>query len=158
MGFWRKRLFCILCVIILTFAAGCGQERPAARQPKEIVIWTWDDTFNVKAAKLAAAQYMKNNSTVKFRIETKEKEEILSNIKAIFASGLYDRLPDLITVEDYDIQEMLGTYESQFMELTEEVDYSSFVDYKKQLCGKDGHYYGKDTKGNNCIPISGIGT
>lgn len=48
--------------LILAMLCGCGQRQSvsAEKETDRIVIWTWDDTFNVKAAKLAAKEYKKN--------------------------------------------------------------------------------------------------
>ena len=49
--------------LILAMLCGCGQRQSvsAEKETDRIVIWTWDDTFNVKAAKLAAKEYKKTH-------------------------------------------------------------------------------------------------
>ena len=53
----RKVIAGIIAATLLFSLYGCAQEEeqaPAAAD--KIVIWTWDETFNVKAAKLAAKE------------------------------------------------------------------------------------------------------
>lgn len=141
-----KKIRTAILILALLANAGCSAqtdpEEQAGEEKQTIVVWTWDDTFNVKAAKLAAEQYMSAHSDVNVIVETKEREEILSNTKMMLSAKVYENLPDVIMIEDYDIQDVLKSYQDEFVELTELVDYENYVDFKKQLCEKDGSYYG----------------
>lgn len=136
---WMALILMMCCVL-----NGCGrkQETNTAEEKKTILIWTWDDTFNVKAAKMAAWEYQKKHKDIEIVIETKEREEILTNTKIMFSSKVYDNLPDVIMIEDYDIQDVLQSYQNEFVELTNRIDYDKYVDFKKRLCEKDGRFYG----------------
>lgn len=109
---------------------------------KSILIWAWDETFNVKAAQMAAEEYKITHPGVSIMVETKEREEILSDTQNILSAKLYDRLPDIMMMEDYDVQDVLSRYDDEFVELNGLIDYSKFVDYKVKLCSRDGKYYG----------------
>lgn len=140
------RAFWLLGLLGMLALAGCGrkenpQEDSIAKE-KEIVIWTWDETFNVKAAAMAAEEYGRSHEGIQIIIEEKEREEILTDTKNILSARVYENLPDIIMIEDYDVQEVLSLYEDEFMELTNRVDYSKFADYKNQLCSRNGHMYG----------------
>lgn len=139
----RKAILSIFLVWIMLLC-GCASVKETAgeTQREQIVIWTWDETFNVKAARMAAEEYKKINENVEVIIETKEREEILTDTKMILSSKVYGNLPDVIMIEDYDVQDVLESYEAEFVELTELVDYSKYVDFKSRLCSKDGHAYG----------------
>ena len=102
--------------LILAMLCGCGQRQSvsAEKETDRIVIWTWDDTFNVKAAKLAAKEYKKTHKDIQIIVETKEREEILADTKNLIASKMYQELPDVIMIEDYDIQDVLSQYEDEF--------------------------------------------
>ena len=56
----KRAGFGIIMGLILAMLCGCGQRQSvsAEKETDRIVIWTWDDTFNVKAAKLAAKEYV----------------------------------------------------------------------------------------------------
>lgn len=117
-----------------------AQEGESKKQ--EILIWTWDETFNVKAARMAADIYQKEHEEVSIIIETKEREEILADTQNILSARLYKDLPDIIMLEDYDVQEVLSLYDEEFVDLTDRIDYDRFADYKNQLCSRNGHMYG----------------
>lgn len=115
--------------LILAMLCGCGQRQSvsAEKETDRIVIWTWDDTFNVKAAKLAAKEYKKTHKDIQIIVETKEREEILADTKNLIASKMYQELPDVIMIEDYDIQDVLSQYEDEFVDLTDKVDYDRYT-------------------------------
>lgn len=139
----RKQALSIFLVIVMLLC-GCtpGKDTADGGQRQQIIIWAWDETFNVKAARMAAEEYKKINENAEVIIETKEREEILTDTKMILSSKVYENLPDVIMIEDYDVQDVLESYESEFVELTELVDYSKYVDFKTRLCSKDGRGYG----------------
>lgn len=138
----KQTLSILLVMVILLCGCASGEDTTGEQQREQIIIWAWDETFNVKAARMAAEEYKKVNENVEVIIETKEREEILTDTKMILSSKVYENLPDVIMIEDYDVQDVLESYESEFVELTELVDYSKYVDFKSRLCSKDGHGYG----------------
>ena len=134
----------LLAGLILT-ATGCGKQAPAeaeAAKDNEIVVWTWDETFNVKAAKMAAAIYEEEHPELEIQVITKEREEIQTDVKNLLSAELYENLPDIIMLEDYDVQEMLAQFDDEFVDLTDRMNYDKFVDYKKKLCSRGGRMYG----------------
>ncbi|MBO5550324.1 MAG: extracellular solute-binding protein [Lachnospiraceae bacterium] len=138
----------IICVMAL-FLLSCGNQdaRTVSTDTEQgrddsIVIWTWDETFNVKAARLAAERYRASHPDAKITVEAMEREEILTGVKNMLSAGIYDKLPDIVMIEDYDAQEMLTLYQDEFTDLTENIDKEKFVDYKTKLCEKDGRLYG----------------
>lgn len=141
-----RSLWAVCCLVMsLVTAAGCGHEASSVVEDNgndTIVIWTWDETFNVKAAKMAAEEYRKEHQNIEIIVEIKEKEESFSDIKNILSAKVYENLPDIIMIEDYDVQDMLSLYADEFVELTDRVDYDRFVDYKSQICSRNGHMYG----------------
>lgn len=150
-----KRCAALVLLLTILIVTACGNEKIgiSTEVPKtelatvdsakdSILIWAWDDTFNVKAAKMAVTEYKKEHPDVNFIIETKEREEILSDTKTILAAKVYDSLPDVIMIEDYDVQDVLELYEDEFVDLTEQIDYDKYVDFKRELCAKDGASYG----------------
>lgn len=138
-------LFAIFFMFVLELG-GCAfkeQEKSVSvKQPQEIIIWAWDETFNVKAARMAAEEYKKEHSEIQITIETKEREEILADTKNILSAEVYQNLPDIIMIEDYDVQAVLASFEDEFVDLTDLVLYDKFVDYKNQLCSRGGRMYG----------------
>lgn len=143
----HKRFFVLLCMLVGVTGCGKYEESPANdvyenNQQEEILIWTWDETFNVKAAKMAAEEYSKQHEGITITIETKEREEILEETKNMLSSKLYKDLPDIIMLEDYDVQAVLAAYDEEFVALTGLVDDTKFADYKTKLCSRSDVLYG----------------
>lgn len=125
----------------------CSSPRDVSNQQlnsdtTNIVVWVWDETFNVKAAKLAAKEYLVDKPTVSITVETREREEIVADIKNILSSKMYDMLPDIIMLEDYDAGKMLTLYEDEFLDLTDFITVDNFSEYKIELCSKNNKVYG----------------
>lgn len=138
-----KCLLSLFCCITVAAAPGCSSvpaDDKTATDP--ITIWVWDETFNVKAAKIAAKIYQKSHPDVPIQVEIREREEILADVKNLLSSKLYQNLPDIIMIEDYDIQEMLMLYQEEFVDLTDRMDTEQFVEYKRRLYSKNGRVYG----------------
>lgn len=142
----RKRIYIISILFLISILlSGCASHKgnsKAQEAPQEIIIWAWDETFNIKAAKMAAEEYEHLHTDVRIIIETKEREEIMADVKNILSAKVYQNLPDIIMMEDYDVQAVLASYDDEFVDLTDRIDYERFVDYKKQLCSRDGRMYG----------------
>lgn len=140
----RGKIYLLLFCLVLCLS-GCKKSEPqqgSEPEKKEVIIWTWDETFNVKAAKLAAEEYTEQNGQIKIVVETKEREEILSSIRNSLSAKAYDKLPDIIMLEDYDVQGMLLLYEEEFVNLASMTEYNKFSDYKTRLCTMNGNVYG----------------
>ncbi|MGN0400028.1 MAG: ABC transporter substrate-binding protein [Blautia sp.] len=142
MNYIRKATAGILCAVMI--CSGCQKQTTVseAKESKTIRIWTWDDTFNVKAAQMAAEKYKKTHKDADIMIEIKENEEIIFDVENMLAAKMYQNLPDIIMIEDYDAQGVLTRYEEEFTELTEKIDPEYFVDYKKEICSRNGKLYG----------------
>lgn len=139
------RMLALLLAALLGLSGCSGQEIASGKQKsreEQIVIWAWDETFNVKAANMAAEVYVKEHPEIEIIVVTKEREEILADTMNILSTKLYSHLPDIIMIEDYDVQEVLSQYADEFVDLTDYIDYEKFVDYKKELCSRDGRMYG----------------
>ena len=127
----------------LLLVTGCVPDRKTEAAPTQTIdVWVWDETFNVKAAKMAAQWYLADHPQADIRIETREREQILADVKNLLSAKLYDRLPEIIMIEDYDAQEMLARYPGEFVDLTDAVDSSTFFEYKTRLCSHNGRLYG----------------
>lgn len=145
----KKRKKWIAALIIgIFFITGCssGSTRPVYQAPDAskngIQIWAWDDTFNAKAAQMAASRYQRQHPDMEIKVTTKEREEILSDVKLMLSSQVYDELPDIIMIEDYDIQDVLQNYRDEFVVLDDVIDYDCYVDYKANLVQYNEIHYG----------------
>ena len=90
----------LLCLIAMIFLVGCAPSTQSATPPLQtqtVDIWVWDETFNVKAAKMAAQWYQADHPYISVRVETRKREQILADVKSLLSAKLYDRLPEIIT-------------------------------------------------------------
>ncbi|MBR1524804.1 MAG: extracellular solute-binding protein [Lachnospiraceae bacterium] len=146
----RKLLSVFLCLVLGAFMVSCAEDQVTGNEGGQavtvdtgpIVVWTWNETFNVKAAKLAADKYKLSHPDADIIVETMEREEIMSGVKNMLSTGVYDRLPDIVMIEDYDAQDMLTLYQDEFVDLTDSIDRDKFADYKTKLGTMDGKMYG----------------
>ena len=141
----KNRIWALLLAGLVLAVTGCGKQTPAETEAaidNEIIIWIWDETFNVKAAKMAAAVYEEEHPEMSIQVITKEREEIQTDVKNLLSAELYENLPDIIMLEDYDVQEMLAQFDDEFVDLTDRMNYDKFVDYKRELCSRGGRRYG----------------
>lgn len=129
-----------LCLLLAGCVPAAAPGRDTAAQT--IDVWVWDETFNVKAARMAAQRYQAEHPEVDIRVQTREREQILADVKGLLSAGLYDRLPEIIMIEDYDAQEMLSKYPGEFVDLTDSIDSDAFFSYKTRLCSHNGRLYG----------------
>ena len=141
----KEKMYSIIAIILIcNFVVSCASSVPDSDISKkdEIVIWTWDETFNVKAARMAAEEYEKEHKNIEVSVVMKEREEIIKNVKNMLAADIYNDIPDVVLVEDYDAKELLSLYADEFVDLTDRIDYTRYVNYKKDLCVWNERYYG----------------
>lgn len=128
-----------LLIVCSVFSAG----NPArAKAAEAITLWAWDESFNVKAAKLAAKEYEREHPEISVQVVTMEQEDIMDKLDNFLASGMYEELPNIILMEDYRSKAYLKKYPEEFLDLTEEMDFGSFIDYKVKAVTQEGRQYG----------------
>lgn len=142
-----RRYLCGIAIGMgLLLLTGCSEKEGAAPGGKkencELTIWAWEDTFNVRAAQMAAEIYEGDNPGVQVQVVSKEQNEILSELTNGLAAGLYEELPDIVLIEDYHIQDMLFQYEDAFEDLTDYFDFDFYMDYKVEVSSREGRHYG----------------
>lgn len=137
-----------ICLGAVMFGNMTGCSFPGVENQKEnearttLEVWAWDNNFNVKAVMLAAEIYEEEHPDVEIRVVSKEKNEIIQKLSNDFSAEVYEELPDIVLIEDYEIQKLLSNHEHEFRELDDTIDYSKFQDYKTKLVEKDGVHYG----------------
>ena len=142
----RNLLSVFLSVVVFWNMVSCGfpggenQKQNETRTTLEV--WAWDNNFNVKAVMLAAEIYEEAHSDVEIRVISKEKNEIIQKLSNDLSAEVYEELPDIVLIEDYEIQNLLAAYEKEFRGLDDTIDYRKFQDYKTKLVAKDGIHYG----------------
>lgn len=143
-----KKILATVLTAAMTFglvSCGSGSGDSAASgnsDDKTLTIWTWDDTFNVKAANMAKEKYLKNHPDVKIEVVSMAQTDVVQKLNTSLSSGTYDGLPNIVTIEDYRIQNYLQSYPDEIKDLTGIVDPSKFMDYKTKVMTQDGKIYG----------------
>lgn len=144
----------VLAATMALGMAACGAQAPASTPvsatvstsaaPKEekITLWAWDDTFNIKAANLAAEAYKKTNPNVTVEVVSMAQDDIVAKLNTGFESGNVDGLPNIVLIEDYRIQNYLKSYPGELADLTDVTDPAKFMDYKLTTMTEDGKVYG----------------
>lgn len=124
-------------------SAGTGAAGTDTAWPSQTVtVWSWDNNFNVKAMKLAEAEYEEQHPDTDIRVISMEQENIMDQIYNNLSAGIYDKLPDIVLIEDYRVKACLKRYGDEFLELGDVVDYENYVDYKVNAVTMDGKRYG----------------
>ena len=109
---------------------------------KEITVWAWDETFNIKAMQDAQEMYAKDHPDVKINITTMSQDDIVQKLNTSLSSGKTDGLPNIVLVEDYRIQGYLTSYPDAFKDLSSIVKEDDFMDYKFAVNKVDDKIYG----------------
>ena len=139
-----KKIMIIALSAIMTLSLGaCGSSAStSSTTKKKIVIWAWDDTFNVLAAKEAKAVYQKTNKNVDVQVVSMSQDDIVQKLNTDLSSNVTTGLPDIVLIEDYRSQNFLKSYPDSFKDITKEVKISDFMDYKVKSATLDGKTYG----------------
>lgn len=131
-----KKLMAILLVLTLCLTASFG----LAEDATTLIVWCWDDAFNGAGMRAAADLYTAQHPEVKVDVQ------IIPNINLAFSSAVigqqYDLLPDIILVQDRDLDKQVNLY-NVFTDLTDSgIDFTRFSPYKVQAATSGGRNYG----------------
>lgn len=105
-----------------------------------LIVWCWDDAFNGAGMRAAADLYTVQHPEVKVDVQ------IIPNMNLAFSSAVtgqqYDLLPDIILVQDRDLDKQVNLY-NVFTDLTDSgIDFTRFSPYKVQAATSGGLNYG----------------
>ena len=113
------------------------QEEPS----NKITIWAWDPYFNIAIMEEAKSRYLQKNPDIEFEIVEMPKAGLEQKLLTNLSSGITSELPDIVLIEDYNAQKYLRSFPGSFADLTDEIDYSGFLPYKRALATVDGRTY-----------------
>ena len=142
-----KKLIAIALTTIMTLSmAGCGttskKSATTTSTNKKLVIWAWDGTFNVVAAKEAKAIYLKDHKGVDVQIVEMAQADIVQKLNTNLSSNTTAGLPNIVLIEDYRSQNFLTSYPDAFKDMSSKVKTTDFMDYKLKPDSLDGKLYG----------------
>lgn len=109
---------------------------------KKVVIWAWDDTFNIKAANMAKERYLKDNPGVEVEVVSMAQEDVVQKLNTSLSSGTYDGLPNIVLIEDYKVQNYIKSYPGELKDLKSYINPSDFMDYKLSFMTEGDKVYG----------------
>lgn len=108
----------------------------------KITLWAWDDTFNVKAANLAAEAYKDENPNVTVEVVSMAQDDIVAKLNTAFESGDVSGLPNIVLIEDYRIQNYLTSYPDELADMSDVTTADNFMAYKLSTMTENGKIYG----------------
>jgi lactose/L-arabinose transport system substrate-binding protein len=128
----------LLAFMTPLFAAGTSE----AKEAGPITIWAWDPNFNISIMNEAVSRYQEKHPDATFEIVELAKADVEQKLHTNLASRTTQGLPDIVLIEDYNVQKYLTSYPGQFADLSDAFNYGDFVDYKADVMKLDGKYYG----------------
>ncbi|HKM08805.1 MAG TPA: extracellular solute-binding protein, partial [Sphaerochaeta sp.] len=131
-------LLVLLALVAPLFAAGSAE----AKETGPIKIWSWDPNFNISIMNEAISRYQANHPEAKFEVVELAKADVEQKLHTNLASRTTQGLPDIVLIEDYNVQKYLSSYPGQFADLSSAFNYNDFVGYKADVMKADGKYYG----------------
>lgn len=131
-------LLVLLALMTPLFAAGA----PEAKEAAPIKIWAWDPNFNISIMNEAISRYQAKHPEAKFEVVELAKADVEQKLHTNLASKTTQGLPDIVLIEDYNVQKYLTSYPGQFADLTSAFNYNDFVGYKADVMKLGNKYYG----------------
>lgn len=127
-----------LCLGVVALSAGtlagCGKSAD-----DRIVVWAWDENFNIKAANVAKEYY---EGDMEIKVVSMAQNDIVAKLNTAFGSGVATDMPDIVLIEDYRSQQYLTNFDDCLMDLSSYVDKTKFADYKVEAASLGGKLYG----------------
>ena len=146
-----KKFLSIMLVGVLTLSlVGCGskgsgtKKGASAKTGEEVTLtaWCWDPSFNGAALQQAEAIYKKENPNVTLNIVDMGKIDLEQKLNTNLASGVTNGLPDIVLVNDSNIQKFVKSYPGAFADFSGKLDVSQFSKYKTDILTVDDKIYG----------------
>jgi len=150
----KKALSTLLVTTVMASAlAACGSNNTntandassneAAEGKQKVVAWAWDPSFNGKALNIAAELYEQEHPGFELEVVDMAKTDLEQRLNTNLAAGVSEGLPDIILVNDPNIQKYVNSYPGTFAEFTNSnVDFSQFSQYKVDALTVDEKIYG----------------
>lgn len=107
-----------------------------------MIAWAWDPSFNGAALKIAEDLYKKENPDFELEVVEMAKTDLEQKLNTNLAADVKDGLPDIILVNDPNIQKYVNAYPNTFADFGDKIDYTQFSPYKVDALKVDGKMYG----------------
>ncbi|GAA0137678.1 sugar ABC transporter substrate-binding protein [Paenibacillus sp. YSY-4.3] len=145
---WLSMLLLVSMTASLLAACGSSNSNSAekggneASGTKKVVAWAWDPSFNGAALKIAEDLYKKDHPDFQLEVIDMAKADLEQKLNTNLAAGVKDGLPDIILVNDPNIQKYVTAYPGTFADFKEHVDFTQFSPYKVDALRIDDKIYG----------------
>ncbi|GIP23313.1 ABC transporter substrate-binding protein [Paenibacillus sp. J22TS3] len=142
----------VLVTMAASLLAGCGSSGTESKtaegkeagnsSKKKVVAWAWDPSFNGAALKIAKELYQKEHPDFDLEVVDMAKADLEQKLNTNLASGVKEGLPDILLVNDPNIQKYVTAYPNTFADFTDKVDFTKFSPYKVEALKIDNKIYG----------------
>ena len=121
-----------------------AEAEPAAASDdaNTLVVWTWDQAFNIYAMKEAEKVYQQDHPEFKLIVQEVLSDDVETKITTAANAGDLSTLPDIFLMQDNSYQKYLSYYPDVFTDLTDSgIDFSQFGAAKTAYSVVDGRNY-----------------
>ena len=126
--------------ILASLLVGCSSGKDINNN--KLVIWAWDNNYNIPIMEQAEKVYKEETSQdIEFDIKEMSNADTKSKLLTSVASNVTKGLPNIMLVDDDDLQNLISNQPEIFVDLSEHIDFKEFVPYKvKNAQYQDGIY------------------
>lgn len=153
----KRIISTLLALVLILSLAGCsggetagstvaetstGTTTASTNEGQKLIIWAWDQ--NLPTIDYAIEQYKKMNPDSKLAIEIQNVPETVDKISTFFASNATTDLPDMVLMDNLQIQIFLQQFSDKFVNLSDrgfDEFKSNFSESQWDLLSKDGKIY-----------------
>lgn len=137
----------VVLAVLMSAVCSLSAALPAAASSsageESLTVWCWDENFNIAAMKTAEKYYKEaGHENFTLNIVNTAEEDIQTKISTAFSAGVTDDLPDIILMGDSWANMYLQNFEGCFADLTDQIDFSEFAQYKVSCFTVNDRVYG----------------
>lgn len=120
-----------------------SDEGSATGGDNKLTVWAWDQTFNIKAMKLAGELYAKDHPGFEVNIVETSSDDCQTKLTTCANAGDYSTMPDIVLMQDNSYQKFLKSYPDAFTDLTDcGIKWEDFAPLKQSYSMVDDKHYG----------------
>lgn len=113
-----KKIISLTLVSAMTLSlVSCGGNAESSSGSEELVIWAWDQ--NLPIINYAIEQYQQENPDSTIKVSVQNMPDTVSKMSTFLASGTKDGLPDIVLIDNLQIQTFLQQFPDSFVNLSE---------------------------------------
>ena len=148
----KKMLATLLAGTMMASLAGCSTGGETSKTEdkatqneggeEKVIAWCWDPAFNGRALEIAEEIYAKDHPNFDLEIVDMAKIDLEQKLTTNLVSGVTDSLPDIILVNDPNIQKYITSYPDTFSSFDGAMDFNQFSPFKVDVLTIDDKVYG----------------